>query len=294
MFVDRLFQEHSFSAPAPAPAPSTVNSVLENLRDYEINPNAKQEITKSIVKQQIEDFMSVYRHGDRVMPKWEGRINLHTIGLPQETLKSEMLSNALNQMSLITEVEIKHQRRLQISNKGYSSIPSAPNPYSNALMIFIDGKENLCLDEKIDNALRMLGKSPVDVYQRIEDNCNSEKQAAEYRSLRYDCEGNAAFFLYIVDISWVRDVAVDEIDEQKIYSSLFLQAAFRLFTLQDGVADTIKYSFMNHKYFWKSLQELAPVDIAFLKAMYCEKMAKKRRKEKSANYLAQMVWQDLK
>ncbi|MGH1540814.1 MAG: hypothetical protein ACRBHB_10365 [Arenicella sp.] len=288
MFGENLSKAHSVSAPAHIHG----YNVLESLKDYEINPQAKQELSRKIVQQQIFDFMNVHRHGDRILPKWNDRINLHTLGLTSD-LQTEMFSSALNQMSLLTNVEIGHQSRLRINQQGFGRPNSVRNPYSNALVIFVDGKEPICFDDRISNALQELGKDPIDVYQRIEQNCHNNKQATEYRCLRYDQEG-ATFFLYIVDISWVREMAADEIDEQNIYRSQFLQAAFRLFSLQDGVSDTVKYSFMNHKYFWKSMRELAPVDCAFLSSMYCEQMARKRRKLKSANYISQLAWRELK
>ena len=275
------------------PAMPAGYSVLEHLKDFEINPDVEQRLTRKLVKQQVYDFMNIYRHADRVLPKWNSGINLKTVGVPKDGASAESFSAALNHISLMTNVNVSHHQTLKVENQGFGRTAKNDGTNTNALMIFVDGKEQICLDDNIREALTALGKDPVDVYNRIDQNCVTNRQATEYRSLRYDSEG-VTFFLYIVDTSWVRKMELESDEHNKAMHAQFMHAAFRLFSLQDGVSDTVKYSFMNHKYFWKNMQNLAPVDIAFLTALYSKVMQKKRSKYKSTRYLAHLVWKTLK
>lgn len=289
-----LSQEYYESAyRSPAPVMPVGYSVLEHLKDFEINPDVDSKLTRTLVKQQVYDFMNVYRHASRVLPKWDKQINLKVIGSSSLGGQgSELFSTALNQLSLLTNVNISHHQEIKVENQGFHKNAQS-NDDTNALVIFVDGKDQICLDDEVGDALRAVGKDPVEVYNRIDQNCVNNKQATEYRTLRYGSEG-VTFFLYIVDTSWIRKASLDEEEKTKAMVSQFLHSAYRLFSLQDGVSDSIKYSFMNHKYFWRNMQTLAPVDSAFLSILYSEGMQKKRSKYNATRYVAHKIWKALK
>ena len=289
-----LFDEYSEPAfRSQAPDMPIGYSVLEHLKDFEINPDADNKLTHKIVKQQVYDFMNAYRHANRVLPKWNKQINLKVIGGSMGGQGSEFLSMTLNQLSLLTEVNVSLHQELKVKSQESGCNIQCNEDDTNALVIFVDGKDHICLDEEIGDALRTLGKEPFEVYNRIDQNCVNNKQATEYRMLRYDSEG-VSFFLYIVDISWIHKAAFDEEEKSKAMYSQFLHSAFRLFSLQDGVSDSIKYSFMNHKYFWRNMQTLSPVDSTFLSVLYSKGMRKKHSKYDATRYIANKVWKSLK
>ena len=278
---------------SPAPAMPVGYSVLEHLKDFEINSDVDCKLTRTIVKQQVYDFMNVYRHASRVLPKWDQQINLKVIGGSLAGQGSSLFSTALNQLSLLTDINVSIHKELKVENEGIHCNAQYNEGDTNALVIFVDGKDQICLDDEIGDALRTVGKDPVEVYNRIDQNCVNNKQATEYRTLRYGTAG-VTFFLYIVDISWIHKTAFDEEEKAKAMYSQFLHAAFRLFSLQDGVSDSIKYSFMNHKYFWRNMQTLSPVDSTFLSILYSDGMKKKRSKYNATRYVAHKIWKALK
>ena len=290
-----LSQEHNYESPyrSPAPVMPAGYSVLEHLKDFEINPDADSKLTRTVVKQQVYDFMNVYRHANRVLPKWHKQINLKVIGGSLGGEGSELFSRALNQLSLMTNINVSHHKKMKVENQGINCNAKNNADDTNALVIFVDGKDQICLDDEIGDALRAIDKEPFEVYNRIDQNCVNNKQATEYRTLRYGTEG-VSFFLYIVDISWLHKAALDEEEKSKAMYSQFLHSAFRLFSLQDGVSDSIKYSFMNHKYFWRNMQTLSLVDSAFLSILYSEGMGKKRSKYNATRYIAHKIWKSLK
>lgn len=278
---------------SPAPAMPIGYSVLEHLKDFEINPDVDSKLTRTLVKQQVYDFMNVYRHASRVLPKWDGQINLRVIGSSLGSQGAEFFSMALNQLSLMTDMNVSLHKELKVDSQSDHSNACYNEGDTNALVIFVDGKDQICLDDEIGDALRAVGKDPVEVYNRIDQNCINNKQATEYRTLRYGTEG-VTFFLYIVDISWLHKAALGEEEKAKAMYSQCLHTGFRLFSLQDGVSDSIKYSFMNHKYFWRNMQTLSPVDSAFLSILYSDGMQKKRSKYNATRYVAHKIWKALK
>lgn len=289
-----LSQEYSASERrSSAQAMPVGYSVLEHLKDFEINPDVDSKLTRTLVKQQVYDFMNVYRHASRALPKWDKQINLKVLGSSIGGQGSELFSMALNQLSLLTDVNISHHKALKVGNQGFHRNAKSNASDTNALVIFVDGKDQICLDDEIGDALRAVGKDPVDVYNRIDQNCVNNKQATEYRTLRYGSDG-VTFFLYIVDVSWIGKASLDEEERTKAMVSQFLHSAYRLFSLQDGVSDSIKYSFMNHKYFWRNMQTLSPIDSVFLSILYSEGMRKKRSKYNATRYIAHKIWKALK
>jgi len=246
-------------------------SILDELRDFEINPKAPQELTQQLIQEQVAGFLNINKHPDRVLPVWRKSLNIHTVGLLTDSEKYESYSNALNKLSLVANIGVRHV--------------AASHPELNVMVLFIDGREQLGESKPHRSALQALGLKPETIKKRISDHLVYDKQSTEYRLLRFSQDG-AKLFLYIVDVGWVN--RLDKSPQQKldIFDSQLRNVAYRVFTLQDGVVDCIKYSQMNHKYFWKRIRDYAPIDKAFIRALYSKKMKKPRSKRQAAKCIS--------
>jgi len=129
-------------------------SVLDELEDYEINPSAPQVLTKQIVRDQVAEFVNITKYPDRVIPIWRESLRIQTVGLVSDTDHSQVYSSALNQLSLLSDLEISH----------VNSVDETPN----VLVMFVRGKEQLCIEKKYRNALKSIGMEPQTIYERIE------------------------------------------------------------------------------------------------------------------------------
>jgi len=253
-------------------------SVLDELEDYEINPSAPQVLTKQVVRDQVAEFINTTKHHDRVIPIWREPLKIRTIGLVSDTNHAQTYSSALNQLSLLSDLEISHVNSI--------------DEKANVMVMFIRGKEQLCIDKSYRDALKSIGMEPKTIYERIEQNSFYDKQATEYRFLRYSAEG-ASFFLYIVDVEWIDRLAKPKEERAEVFNAQLQNAAFKVFSLQEGVADSVKYSHMNHKYFWKRMKDYSPIDREFIRKLYGSKMQNPRSKQQAAKCLTYYIWKEM-
>lgn len=253
-------------------------SVLDELQDYEINPAAPQTLTKNLVRDQVADFLNLNKHPERVLPVWRKPLKIHTVGITSDTNEAQAYSSALNKMSLLSDIEISHAHK--------------PDKDTNVVVLLINGKEQLCLDSKYRQALKTINIDPKSIYERIEQNLMYDQQATEYRFLRYS-EAGASFFLYVIDIAWLDRLEKNDQEKTDIFEAQLHNAAFRMFSLQESVADRIKYSHMNHKYFWKRMRDYAPIDKSFMRVLYGKKMRQPRTKQQAAKCLAYYMWKEI-
>jgi len=132
-------------------------SVLDELEDYEINPSAPQLLTKQVVRDQVAEFINVTKCPDRVIPIWREALKIRTLGLVSDTDHAQTYSSALNQLSLLSDLGINH----------VNSVEAEPN----VVVMFIRGKEQLCIDKVYRDALTSVGMDPQTIYESSSLQC---------------------------------------------------------------------------------------------------------------------------